>query len=139
MFQTCYLVEQTFTGSTLVEHVIHSQVQLKLEFYRIPEERLCFTHCTSPLILSLTSPYPPITNLCISTRINDLQSLQITQSYGLPESSVAKESTYSAGDTPSSVLGLGISAGEGMGYPLQYSWASLVVQLVKNLAAMRKT
>ena len=73
MFQTCYLVEQTFTGSTLVEHVIHSQVQLKLEFYRIPEERLCFTHCTSPLILSLTSPYPPITNLCISTRINDLQ------------------------------------------------------------------
>ena len=35
--------------------------------------------------------------------------------------------------------GLGRSAGEGIGYPLQYSWASLVAQLVKNLAAMRET
>ena len=33
----------------------------------------------------------------------------------------------------------GISAGEGVGYPLQYSWASLVAQLVKNLPAMRET
>ena len=31
------------------------------------------------------------------------------------------------------------STGEGIDYPLQYSWASLVVQLVKNLAAMRET
>ena len=31
------------------------------------------------------------------------------------------------------------SAGEGIGYPLQYSWASLVAQLVKNLLAMRET
>ena len=28
------------------------------------------------------------------------------------------------------------SAREGTGYPLQYSWASLVAQLVKNLPAM---
>ena len=34
---------------------------------------------------------------------------------------------------------LGGSAGEGMGYPLQYSWASLVAQLVKNLPAMQET
>ena len=33
---------------------------------------------------------------------------------------------------------LGGSAGEGMGYPLQYSWASLVAQLVKNLPAMQE-
>ena len=33
----------------------------------------------------------------------------------------------------------GGSTGEGLGYPLQYSWASLVAQLVKNLAAMWKT
>ena len=38
-----------------------------------------------------------------------------------------------------SVPGLGRSAGEGIGYPLQYSWASLVAQLVKNLPAMRET
>jgi len=33
----------------------------------------------------------------------------------------------------------GRSPGEGMGYPLQYSWASLVAQLVKNLLAMQGT
>ena len=49
-----------------------------------------------------------------------------------------KETTYNAGD-PSLILGLGRSPGEGMSYPLQYSWASLVAQLVKNLPAMRET
>ena len=45
-------------------------------------------------------------------------------------SSVGKEFACSAGD-PSSIPELGRSTGEGMGYPLQYSWASLVAQLVK--------
>ena len=49
-----------------------------------------------------------------------------------------KESACSSGD-PSSIPGLGRSAGEGIGYPLQYSWASLVAQLVKNLPAMWET
>ena len=57
---------------------------------------------------------------------------------GLPDSSVGKESACSAGD-PSSIPGLGRSAGEGIGYPLQYSWVSLVAQLVKNLPAMQET
>ena len=52
---------------------------------------------------------------------------------GFPDSSVGKESACKAGD-PGSVPGLGRSSGEGIGYPLQYSWASLVAQLVKNLA-----
>jgi len=34
---------------------------------------------------------------------------------------------------------LGRSSGEGTGYPLQYSWASLVAQLIKNPPAMRET
>ena len=34
---------------------------------------------------------------------------------------------------------LGRSPGEGIGYPLQYSWAFLVAQLVKNLSAMQDT
>ena len=34
------------------------------------------------------------------------------------------------------IPGLGRSAGEGIGYPLQYSWASLVAQMVKNPPAM---
>ena len=41
-----------------------------------------------------------------------------------PDSSVGKESTCNAGD-PGLIPGLGRSSGEGIGYPLQYSWASL--------------
>ena len=37
------------------------------------------------------------------------------------------------------IPGWGRSAGERIGYPLQYSWASLVAQLVKNRPAMRET
>ena len=54
------------------------------------------------------------------------------------DSSVGKESTCKAGD-PSSIPGLGRSTGEGIGYPLWYSWASLVAQLVKNLPAKQET
>ena len=55
-----------------------------------------------------------------------------------PDSSVGKESTCNAED-PSLIPGSGRSAGEGIGYPLQYSWPSLVTQLVKNPPAMRET
>ena len=54
---------------------------------------------------------------------------------GFPDSSVGKESTSHAQD-PGSISGSGRSTGEGIGYPLQFSWASLVAQLVKNLFAM---
>ena len=53
---------------------------------------------------------------------------------GFPDSSAGKEPTCNAAD-PGLIPGLGRSAGEGIGYPLQYSWASLVAQLVKNLPA----
>ena len=52
--------------------------------------------------------------------------------------SVGKETACNAGD-PGSIPGSGRSAGERIGYPLQYSWASLVAQLVKNPPAMRET
>ena len=58
--------------------------------------------------------------------------------HGFPDSSVGKESAGNAGD-PSSIPGSGRSTGDGIGYPLQYSSASLVAQLVKNLPAMRET
>ena len=57
---------------------------------------------------------------------------------GFLGSSVGKESTCNAG-APSLIPGLGRSSGEGIGYPLEYSWASLVAQLVKNPPAMRET
>ena len=56
---------------------------------------------------------------------------------GFPGSSAGKECTYNARDL-SSIPGLGSSPGEGIGYPLQYSWASLVAQTIKNLPAMRR-
>ena len=58
--------------------------------------------------------------------------------FHLPHSSVGKESVCNAGDT-GSIPGLGRSPGEGIGYPRQYSWASVVAQLVKNLTAMQET
>ena len=57
---------------------------------------------------------------------------------GLSDNSVGKESTCNAGD-PGLIPGSGRSAGEGIGYPLQYSWASPVALLVKNLPAMWET
>ena len=57
---------------------------------------------------------------------------------GFPDSSVGKESACNAGD-PSLIPGSGSSPGEGIGYPLQYSWASFVTQLVKNPPVMRET
>ena len=57
---------------------------------------------------------------------------------GFPGSSVGKESACSAGD-PGSIPGMGSSPGEGISYPLQYSWASLVAQMVKNPPAMWET
>ena len=58
--------------------------------------------------------------------------------YGFPGSSVGKESTCNAGDS-GSIPGSGRSAGEGIGCPLQYSWASLVTQPVKKPPAMWET
>ena len=57
---------------------------------------------------------------------------------GFPRSSVGKESACNAGER-SLIPGSGRSAGEGIGHPLQYSWASLVAQLVKNLPAVWET
>ena len=55
-----------------------------------------------------------------------------------PDSSVGKEPACNAGD-PCLIPGSGSSPGEEIGYPLQYSWASLVPQLVKNPLAMWET
>ena len=70
-------------------------------------------------------------------------SIVITNKYtpmhgGLPCSSAGKESACNAVD-PGSIRRLGRSAGEGIGYLLQYSLASLVAQLVKNPPAMQET
>ena len=72
------------------------------------------------------------------TRLKRLSSSSSSSSRGFPGSSAGKESMCNAGD-PSSILWSERSAGEGNGYPLQYSWASLVAQLVKNLPTVWET
>ena len=60
-------------------------------------------------------------------------SLLAAMFLGFSSSSTDEESTCSAGN-PGSVPGSGRSSGQGIGYPLQYSWASLVAQSVKESA-----
>ena len=62
---------------------------------------------------------------------------QYMKEMGFPGSSAGKDCACNAGD-PSSIPGLGRSPGEGIGFPFQYSWASLVAQKVKNPPAMLK-
>ena len=57
---------------------------------------------------------------------------------GFPAGSAGKESACNTGD-PGLILGSERFPGEGIGYPLQYSWALLVTQTVNNLPAMQET
>ena len=59
-------------------------------------------------------------------------------SLGFPGSSAGRESLCNTGD-PGSIPGSGSSPGEGIGYSLQYSWASLIAQKVKNPPAVQET
>ena len=64
--------------------------------------------------------------------------LQTSHKGGFFHSAVGKESACNAGDW-GLIPGSGRSPGEGIGYPLQYSWASFMAQLVKNWPAMQET
>ena len=59
-----------------------------------------------------------------------MNSLVFYRKMGFPDSSAGKESTWNVGD-PSTIPGSGRSIEEEIDYQLQYSWASLVVQMVK--------
>ena len=67
--------------------------------------------------------------------VNVIYVLEMSQS---EDSSVGRESACNAGE-PGLIPGSGRSVREGIGYPLWYSWASLVAQLVQNLPAMWET
>ena len=64
--------------------------------------------------------------------------MNFREAVGFAGSSVGKESACNAGG-PGSIPRLGRSSGEGISYPFEYSWASLVAQLVKSPPAMRET
>ena len=93
-------------------------------------------------VFSLRSSYrllPPPPDFALgpslSSSFQSLETSLLMLKWGFPHSSVGKESACNAGD-PGSIPGLGRSTGDGIGYPLQYSEASLVAQLVKNPPAM---
>ena len=71
--------------------------------------------------------------LYVPTNVGNLTSGSST--FGLPDGSFGKESTYNVGN-PGLIPGLGRSSGEGIGCPFQYSQTSLVTQLVRNLPAL---
>ena len=74
----------------------------------------------------------------MKSRIGRLSGPRLTWGLGIPGISAGGESVCNAGDS-GSIPGSGRSPGEGIGYPLQYSWASLVAQTVKNPPAMWET
>ena len=76
---------------------------------------------------------------CYHTRaLNRFIHTCLYNSWGFPGFSVGNKSTCNAGD-PVLIPGSGRSLGEGLGHPLQDSWASPVAQMVKNLPAMWET
>ena len=77
-------------------------------------------------------------NVILISGVQQSDSIYIHIYMGFPGSSAGKDSACNAGD-PASIPGSGRSPGEGIGYPLQYSWASLVAQLEKNLPVMQET
>ena len=87
---------------------------------------ISFSACFFPLLVSSLSLFHHyIGNLLASDEV-------------FRDSSVAKEAACNAGDL-GLIPGSRRSSGEGIGYPLQYSWTSLVAQLVKNPLAMWET
>ena len=68
----------------------------------------------------------------------DQQMQTVIYRTGFPGGSAGEESTYHARD-PSWITGSGRSRGEGIHYPFQYSWTSLMAQMVKNSPAMQET
>ena len=58
--------------------------------------------------------------------------------WGFPGSSAGKESACNAGDS-GLIPGSERTSGERIGYPFQYSWASLLAQMVKNLPSVEET
>ena len=93
-------------------------------------------HPKLPWIRRVTNKdHPGTSTIALKPRICSFAPAHQVAIRGFRDSSVGKESAFNEGD-PGSIPGSGRSPGEGIGYLLQYSLASLVVQLVKNLSAM---
>ena len=104
----------------------------------VPRDSICLGKCNmhrhnSNMVLNLETPWA---TWCLeeSHRPSHVLCYSLEHTYN----SAGKESACNAGD-PDLIPGLGRSAGEGIGYPIQYFQASLVAQLVKNPPAVWET
>ena len=95
----------------------------------ISKQRMPHSQQSRPFTMSRSAP---------RKRRAEKNSCNLAAGRGPPGGSADKEAACSAGD-PGSIPGLRRSSGEGIGYPLQYSWASLRAQMAKSPPAMRKT
>ena len=104
--------------------------------HHLPEFAQTHVHWVSDAIQP-SYPLPPLSPLALNLSQHHSLFLFYIYNYiqAFPDSSVGKECTCNEGD-PCLIPGSGRSTGKGIGYPLQYSWASLVAQLVKNPPAM---
>ena len=88
------------------------------------------------------TPCDPVNCSPPGSSVHGILQARILESFPIymdfPGSSANKESACNLGDS-GLIPGSERSPGKWMGYPLQYSWASLVVQMVKNLPAMLET
>ena len=99
--------------------------------------------CSAFFIAQLSDPYMTTGKTIALTRwifAGKVMSLlyNMLSRLGFPDNPVGKESACNAED-PGSIPGSRRSPGEGISYPLQYSWVSFVAQLEKKLPEIRET
>ena len=116
------LAVQRTLKSLLQHHSSKASVLWCSTFFMV-QLSLWYTNTQKTIALTIQTFVGKVTSLLF----NMLSRLVI----GFPDNSVGKESACNEGD-PGSVSGLGRSSGERISYPLQYSWAFLVAQLIKN-------
>ena len=104
---------------------------------RSPRMVMHFSCCAGTMqTLSTRKPHTHVHPACVRSIVSI--SGGGSEPRGFPDGSDGKESACNAGDL-GSILGLGRSPGEGIGYSLQYSWVYLMAQMVKTLSAMQET
>ena len=108
-----------------------------IDSVKFQDKKLMYINLLCFYTLTMNYPKKKLRNTPICNHIKQ-NEIPRSKSKGFSGSSAGKESTCNAGDL-GSIPGLGRSPGEGIGYPFQYSWASLVAQMVKNPPAMRET
>ena len=115
----------SFVGKALSQCLINSHKRIALRNSLIALSK----NCSKLFVSQVTADVYSVDFNCRSERMKVI-CVPLLRSVGFPDSSVGEESACNAGD-PGSIPGSGRSAEEGISYPLQYSWASLVAQLVK--------